>query len=124
MQFRGEGIWSLLFPVLFLHKVGPQTGNGLHDPVERAAHFRLELPVFAVPLLELPLDQAEPRLMAGHADTELGALPVEIRAQADIAADDAAADRAEHDERLHQVSKRDVRSEIRLDHLCCRMVLK
>ena len=54
--------------------------------------------------------------MAGERDAELGALHLEIGTQAQIAAEHAAADRADHDDGLHEMTERDVGREMRMQH--------
>ena len=80
--------WSSLFPVLFLDEFGAQIADRLHDAVERGAHFGLELAVFGTALVEQALGDGEARLMPGQRDAKLGALQIEVAAQAQIAGDE------------------------------------
>ena len=88
----------------------------MHDALQGGAHLGLELAVFGMALLEQALGDREPRLMAGQRDTELGALQFEIGAQAQITAEHAAADRRDHDDRLHEMAEVDVGGEMRVQH--------
>ena len=67
-----------------MDEVGLQVADRLHHAFERGAHLGLELMVFGAALLDQPLGDGEPRLVAGQRDAELGALQVEIRSEAAI----------------------------------------
>ena len=79
-----------------------------------------KLAVFGAALLDQALGDGEPRLVAGQRDAKLGALQFEIGPEAEIAAENAAADRRDDDDRLHEVAEVDVGGEMRVQHAVMR----
>src|SRR5205085_99916 len=107
-------IW--LFPILLLDQLGAEIADCLHHAIEGRAHLGLELPVLGVALVEQAFGHGDARVVAGQRDTKLGALQLEIGAQAEVAADDTAAHRADDDQRLQQMAEIDVGAEMWVHH--------
>jgi len=95
---------------------GAQVADPLHDTGDRRAHFDLEQPIVAAAFVEKPLGNGEARLVPGQRNAELGALQLEVGAQAQITHQNAAADRGDDHHRLHQMAEIDVGREMRVDH--------
>src|SRR5690242_16773916 len=86
---------SPLFAILLLDEFGAQVADPLHDAADRGAHFDLKQPVVVAPLVEQTLGDGEARLVPGQRDAKLGALKLDVGAQAQKAREKAAADRAD-----------------------------
>ena len=83
-----------------------------------------ELAILAVPLVEQALGGDEPSLVAGDRDAELGALRVDIAAQAQIGAENAAGGAGDQHARLDEMAEFDVGDEARIDHAGARVCLE